>query len=350
MGLRNDDSGGRRGGLRDRKVGRQATRRRHRLRRGAGMAVLAALVATWAPVMAPAARATDPINVPWSSVLPGWTTQHIASSENDCVSGRPACVRITLHELNRVLERTGRSCDHNAIFALSYLRMTQSYWWSREIPGYYEDVPFANHQDAVFAKYYTDAFTAWRRGAKDQVPPAWRVAFEAADNKEVTAMGDLLLGMNAHINRDLPFVLAGVGLVAPDGSSRKRDFDQVEDFLARATGPMLAESARRFDPSMDTMAEPTGLLYTLLFQMISLGREKAWRNAEALVTAPTQAARDRVEARIEADAHATALVLKGLTTATFLNPPAKRASYCSVNHAATAPREYPFGTPRPYGA
>jgi hypothetical protein len=37
----------------------------------------------------------------------------------------------------------------------------------------------------------------------------------------VTGSGDLLLGISAHVNRDLPFVLASLGLVAPDGTSRK---------------------------------------------------------------------------------------------------------------------------------
>lgn len=309
---------------------------------------VAGLVGAALPVAAAPARAADPIHIPWSTVLPGWTSDYIPTSENVCVSGRPACVRITLAELNRVLERTGRSCDHNAVFALSYLRMTQTYWWSREKPGYYADVPFANHQDAVFARYYTDAWNAWRRGARDQVPPAWRIAFEAAESKQVSGMGDLLLGMNAHIQRDLPFVVAGVGLNAPDGSSRKPDFAKVEDFLARATGPMLAEAARRLDPAMAVGAEPTGLLYTLLFQTITAGREKAWRNAEALVTARTAEERARVAARIEADAEGTALTLRTLT-ATGPLAAEKRERYCRAHHDASAPRAFPFGTPRPYG-
>ena len=49
--------------------------------------------------------------------------------------------------------------------------------------------------------------------------------------------GDLLLGMNAHINRDLAFVLAATGLIGPDGSSRKHDYDAVEKWLYDATAP-----------------------------------------------------------------------------------------------------------------
>ena len=41
---------------------------------------------------------------------------------------------------------------------MTYTRITQTYGWSRDIPGYYQDVPYINHMDAVFARYYTDAY------------------------------------------------------------------------------------------------------------------------------------------------------------------------------------------------
>jgi hypothetical protein len=73
----------------------------------------------------------------------------------------------------------------------------------------------------VFAKYYTDAYYANRDGNRSAVPRSWLTAFDAARDKKATGVGDLLLGMNAHINRDLPFVLAATGLVKPDGTSER---------------------------------------------------------------------------------------------------------------------------------
>ena len=195
------------------------------------------------------------------------------TSENDCVAGRDTCLKATLKELARIADDTAESCSHDAVFARAYLRMTQTYGWSRDIPGYYEDVPFANHQDAVFAKYYTDAYYAYRSGDRASVPEAWRIAFDASRDKRVSASGSLLLGMNAHINRDLPFVLAGVGLVAPDGSSRKPDYVAVEQWLYTATEPLLAEIATRFDPTADDADDPFGLSNLALFQIVSGWRE-----------------------------------------------------------------------------
>ena len=323
-----------------------SSRRFRRLRSGtAGLLSGALLALTGAAGHAEA----DVLYVPWSAYLGGWTDEYVPTSANDCVAGRPACVKQTLHELNRILQETGKSCGHHAVFALAYTRITQTYAWSRETPGYYEDVPFANHQDAVFAKYYTDAWANWRHGNRSAVPRAWLIAFDASAAGRVTGTGDLLLAMNAHINRDLPYVLASVGLVAPDGSSRKSDFDKVEDFLAKAAEPLIAEAARRFDPAMDDAHDPLDATYTILMQLISAGRENAWRNAEALVSAPTPEARALVEARIENDAAADAHVI-GLaqTYLPLLTSARARQGHCAAHNGDPAPVPYPFGTPNPY--
>ena len=228
--------------------------------------------------------------------------------------------------------------------------MTQTYGWSRDIPGYYQDVPFANHQDAVFAKYYTDAYYAYQSGDRASVPEAWRIAFDASRDKQVSGTGSLLLGMNAHINRDLPFVLAAVGLVAPDGSSRKPDYDAVEKWLYTATEPLLAEFAARFDPTIDDANDPFGLSNLALFQLVSGWRETAWRNAEALVSAPTPEARATVAASIEAEATDGAKTL--LATQSYTPPltsSGPRDQWCAAHHDDAPPLSYDFGKAKPYG-
>ncbi len=313
-------------------------------------ALVAALVAALAASGPSASASTTDPNVAWSSYLAGWTDEYVPTSSNDCVAGRDNCLKATLKELARIADDTAQSCSHDAIFARAYLRMTQTYGWSRDISGYYQDVPFANHQDAVFAKKYTDAYYAYQTGSRASVPEAWLVAFDASRDKQVSASGSLLLGMNAHINRDLPFVLATVGLVAPDGSSRKPDYDAVEKWLYTSTEPLLAEIAARFDPTSDDANDPAGLSNLTLFQLVSGWRENAWRNAEALVSAPTPAARALVAAKIEDDAAAAARTL--LTTQSYAPPltsSGPRDQWCAAHHDDAPPLPYDFGTAKPYG-
>jgi hypothetical protein len=312
----------------------------------------AALAAALVPALAvgpPASASTLP-DVQWTSYLAGTTDAYVPSSENDCTAGRDTCLKTTLKELSRIADDTAKACSHDAVFARSYVRMTQEYGWSRDIPGYYQDVPFANHQDAVFAKYYSDAWHAYQSGDLGSVPQAWRIAFDASANETVSGTGSLLLGMNAHINRDLPFVLAGVGLVAPDGSSRKPDYDAVEKWLYTATAPLLAEVAARFDSTIDDANDPFGITYLALFQMIAGWREEAWRHAEQLVSAPSADARASVAASIEAAAVDEAkTILATQSYAPPLTTAQPRDAWCAVHQGDAPPQPYDFGTATAYG-
>ena len=318
-------------------------------RRGRVLAVLLALAGLLFSAGRQPAAADDPIFVDWPSLLPGLVDEYDPSSANDCVAGRPNCLDATIREMERRFAPLGQACDHNAVFALAYLRTTQTYEWARDQAGYFNDTPWVNHEDAVFAKYYFNAYDNWAAGHRSQVPEAWLLAFDAAAGHRVTGSGNLLLGMNAHINRDLPFTLAAIGIATPDGQSRKPDHDKVNQFLNTVVQPLLAELAARFDPTIVNIVTPYGVGYTALFQTIAAWREQAWRNAELLVTAPTPEIRSAVAAEIEAAAATEALAL---TAANSYLPPlvtsAPRDAFCASHNGDPPPMSYAFGTASAY--
>jgi hypothetical protein len=295
--------------------------------------VVGLLVATTLLISPGSALAEDAPHVGWTQLLPGLTTQYDPSSENDCTAGRTRCVDAVIREMQRRFDPLAQSCDHDSIFALSYLRTTEEYRHTIEDPTFFEDTPFVNHEDAVFAGYYFDAYDAWDAGRRRDVPPAWAIAFQAAADHAVTAQGNLSLGINAHVQRDLPFVLAGIGLVKPDGSSRKHDHDRVNEFLNRVTDGLYAEIARRFDPTIDdgnvpgTTADDTGV-----FQIIPTWREIAWRNAERLARAATPAERAKVAASIESYAASQAQILRATSAYGPGQDSATRDAYCEAHH------------------
>ena len=333
--------------------------------------VVGATIATTAT--APPAAAEDPLFIPWTSLLPGFTVGYEPSSENDCKAGRIQCVDAVIREMERRWEPLDDDCDHNAVFALTYLRTTEEYRRSATQDGFFSDPGFINHQDAVFAQYYFEEWDTYRAGDVAGTSRAWHIAFEAADRRQVNGTGDMLLGMSAHVNRDLPFVLAAIGLVKPDGSSRKPDHDKVNEFLNRVIEPLITEVAQRYDPTVDdAQIKGTTLDETLLLQLLVGWRELAWRNAEALVAAPTPEARAQVAAHIErqaaieanlikvatayssvnvqaaldeltalladpaavlqAELDRTANHLRGLLGSLFVDAAAKRATYCAATH------------------
>ena len=310
--------------------------------------VLLMIATLLSPVSQRAAHADDPIFVDWTSLLPGLTDTYDPSSENECVAGRPACIDAAVKEMKRRFKPLGQSCGHNAIFALAYLRTTQTFRWASDQAGYFNDTPWVNHEAAVFARYYFDAYDSWAAGRRDQAPQAWLIAFDAAAGRRVTGSGDLMLGMSAHINRDLPMALAAIGIATPDGQTRKPDHDKVDQFLNTVIQPVLAEAVARFDPDVD-IATPYGVGYTGLFQLVQAWRERAWRYAELLTEAPTAEARALVVQEIETNAATEA---HSLVAAWGYLPPvtttSARDTYCATHNATSPPMAYAFGTPSAY--
>src|SRR5215211_8777554 len=143
---------------------------------------LVVLLFVAAPV---AARAEDPPFVGWTALLPGLTTEYEPSSDNDCAAGRTRCVDAVIREMQRRFDPLAKACDHDAIFSLTYLRTTEEYRRTIEDPTFFEDTPFVNHEDAVFASYYFRAYDDWSAGRQSAVPPAWAIAFDAADQRAV---------------------------------------------------------------------------------------------------------------------------------------------------------------------
>lgn len=278
------------------------------------------------------ARAEDPPFVPWSSNLPPITAGYDPNSDNICTAGKDQCVHAVIREMDRRFDKLG--CDHDAVFALTYLRTTEEYHRFWHEPGSFDDKGWLNHYDAVFASYFFKPMDDWKAGRTSAVPPAWRVALDASDRKLVSGSGSMFLGMNAHIQRDLPFVLYSIGLKAPDGTSRKLDHDRVNQFLNRVADTLLPELARRFDPTISS-GEDDGVYDDFAtFQLIPTWREEAWRNAERLANARTSAERASVAQQIEAAGESAARSMVAAYAYGPLNSStaAQRDQWCAVHH------------------
>ena len=288
------------------------------------MVALLAVAALGAP-----AQAEDVPLVNWADLLPGLSTGYDPSDANDCKAGRIQCVDSVVREMTRRFDSLAGACDHDSLFALAYLRTTEEYRRAAvgegdyPDPSLFEDPGFVNHEDAVFARYYFEAFDRWHKGDGAAVPPAWRVAFQSADARAVSGSGNVLLGISAHINRDLPFVLAEIGLVKPDGSSLKADHDRVNQFLNRVA--FYEEAAARFD---STLESSTWLPGGTAIHTVIAWREQAWRNAERLAAAATPNDRAAVARSIEDLAHAEALTLAASYAYGPLRSSADRDAYC----------------------
>jgi Family of unknown function (DUF5995) len=226
-----------------------------------------------------------------------------ASAKPICARQRDACVNRLIAEMQRNVTRLG--CDHNAAFALLYERTTEGIRAALRA-GAFSDRPFWNQVTTAFGRYYLDAFAAWRHGHPSQAPEAWRIAFRAAERESVSTVGDLFLGINAHVNRDLAFVYARLRV------RNHADHLVVNGVLAGVQPVVLPQLAARYDPTVAAQRSSDPSLSLDIFAW----RELAWRNARRLRAAASRAARRKVAAGIERHADAVARRIRAAFPAT----------------------------------
>ena len=110
------------------------------------------------------------------------------SDKHACQVGDAKCVRFVLREMNKRFRTLAKDCDHDALFALLYLRTTEQFGDTLDTIGD-DDPASVVREDALFADYYFQAYDAYHRG-RGYVPPAWQIAFTAAQERTVFATCD----------------------------------------------------------------------------------------------------------------------------------------------------------------
>jgi hypothetical protein len=260
---------------------------------------------------------------------PEATAQRPASA---CASGQLRCVDAVIREMQRRFAPLARSCDHDAVFALAYLRTTETY--RRTVaadPAFFRDTRWVNRLDVRFADAYFAAYDGWHARRRREVPRAWAIAFDAADRRAVSGAGNLLLGMNAHIQRDLPVELAELGLTTREGESRKPDHDKVNEILKEVYRPLVEELRRRFDPTIPGPFVPGDLAEDPAFQLVVAWREQAWRHAELIAAARTAVQREAAVQLVERYAASQAELIRGFTAYPPGQDSAARDAWCATH-------------------
>lgn len=292
-------------------------------------ALLFTLTVTFAVSIAGSASAALTIPyLPWTTLLPPIGVPYYPSTSPHCPAGELQCADDTIAAMTARLDSLAADCRHESIFQLMYLRVSQELRGALTT-GVFRDNAWTVHEMASFAATYFETFDAWEGGNRAVVPQAWKVALDAARDHRVSALGNFVLSMNAHVNRDMPFVLASIGMTTPAGKSRKPDHDAFNARLATLYNPVLSEIAGRFDPTADDL--DIGPLDDFGGQtLLQTWREGVWRNAERLVLARTPAARARVAASIEVYANSQAAIYYELFKYRTASARDKRDQFCAA--------------------
>lgn len=150
--------------------------------------------------------------------------------------------------------------------------------------GAFEDAEWVERWDVVFAELYLAALDAHLGDGSPSRP--WRLAFEPPPG--LPALRHVLLGINAHVNYDLPQALLAV--ISDDDfsdasliASRRRDHERIDSVLSRRVAAEDAELAGHGLTLTDRLLQPLNRLSTKRFLRES--RAKVWHNTVALQAA-----------------------------------------------------------------
>jgi hypothetical protein len=251
----------------------------------------------------PAAAQQAPV-LPVVDLLPPLVPDDPAADHADlCGDDGLTCVRFVEEQLARWEAHFG--CDHRAVFPTVYRMLTaQTRMVLEDDPSFFDDPAGLGFEALAFYDLYEEMILAHLAG--EAIPDAWQVVMDVAAEGDWTGGHDMLLAINAHVQRDMPFAVAEAGLVLPDGSSRKDDHDRFNQVLAAAYDPIVREVGRRYDPLMTDVSEVPIAAELGAMQMVAGWREGVWRNAEGLVASAGTPFEAVVIAEIETHAHAWA--------------------------------------------
>jgi hypothetical protein len=151
--------------------------------------------------------------------------------------------------------------------------------------GGFEDPAWVERWDVAFAELYLDALDAHLSGGTP--PRPWRLAFDAP--ADLPALRLVLLGINAHVNYDLPQALLAV-ITDEDFADtrlmdrRRRDHERIDGVLAGRVAAEDEELASRSARSLlDRALQPLNRVASKRF--LREARLKVWHNTTELQVA-----------------------------------------------------------------
>jgi len=178
---------------------------------------------------------------------------------------------------------------HLRIFLATYLRTTETVNAAVD-RGSFEDPHWVQRWDAAFAGLYLAALDA-ELSADAPVPRPWALAFGV--DPGLPPLRHVLLGINAHINYDLPQALLATisdddfrdaGLMA----RRRRDHERIDDLLSGRVAAEDNELAAGSTTLLDRLLRPLNRKASRMF--LREARRKVWHNTLELQLARTAGA------------------------------------------------------------
>jgi hypothetical protein len=198
-------------------------------------------------------------------------------------------IAAVLDALRAVQDTFETTSDPRRHFVATYARTTAAVGDAVR-RGLFEDPAWVDRWDAQFARLYLDALTAFESDPRT-APRPWRAAFTA--DETLPPLRLVLLGMNAHINYDLPQALLAVisddDFADPELVARRgRDHERIDVVLASRVAAEDRQLSGTGGPSLGRSLLDralTPLNRAASRRLLEESRRRVWHNARVLQAA-----------------------------------------------------------------
>ena len=196
--------------------------------------------------------------------------------------GRP--LESVIRRMEELLVPLRETNDPRAFFLDTYRRTTEAID-AAITAGSFVDADWMTRWDTTFAGYYLDAVEHW--SGTGTAPGPWTVAFSTSnDGERIPPLRHVLLGINAHINFDLPqaliAVITSVEFDDPELTARRKvDHGRIDEILAARIAAEDEELKKVELPGDRTLLDRMLVPFNRRASRILLAeaRAKVWANA-----------------------------------------------------------------------
>jgi hypothetical protein len=198
----------------------------------------------------------------------------VGRSQDAFVANTGVGSRTVIRDARLELRDIALGCDDAAgYFPAMYARVTGQIASSID-NGTFDDGERMDNFATEFASRYTAAFrmTIPR-------PGCWQASWDVAGDEGLLIVQHLLLGINAHVNFDLPQAVVAIARDTGDLESVRTDFDAVNEVLAATSVGVLRDLDRTSRWVSEVAALGGGRVFRFSLQV---ARKRAWAAAQRL--------------------------------------------------------------------
>ncbi|WP_375584655.1 DUF5995 family protein [Cyclobacterium xiamenense] len=220
--------------------------------------------------------------------------------------------QVSMKEVSSLLQRMNERVngwkgvgDQRHVFLGCYALMSQAMHEAID-KGQFANANWVSSLLLRFSEYYFDALDCYDRDP-ERSPLVWRQVHDACLRSEINVTQHLLLGVNAHINYDLPLALydclreGWAQLPEKEKELLRADHEWVNEIIARTVDTVQESIVNPSSWSMEALDVLMGRLDEwLLSKLISSWRNDVWQVNLQLLESSSEEQRKRIQQEQEA--------------------------------------------------